>query len=188
MEEDRKVTLWTAQHNIVLETLEEEGVYHVKKEYIEEKYGDVAEIFLAAYNWFAHEMEKRIERPAGAEYPVWLSTDLNRVDVHKNHKLIEVEVKRKNTLIFDEAKWNKILNLSYIPVDDDDRKDHAIELKRYNLNDDSEAYLSEHYPFLKSKIKNSWQRLFDDSIRLSDNNKAALWEIKSDWIKSIKEI
>ena len=60
--------------------------------------------------------------------------------------------------------------------------------KKYNLTDDSEAYLSDHYPLLKSEIKNSWDCLFDNSIRLSENNKAASWQIKLDWVKNINEI
>ncbi len=64
------ITLYTGQRQVVLDTLKNEGIYHVKKNYVKEKYREVSSIFLEAYSWLVKEMEKRVHKPEGAEYPV----------------------------------------------------------------------------------------------------------------------
>ena len=54
---DEKTTLWTCQSRTVIDTIIESGVYHVKKEYIHNKYKEVSCIFLEAYNWFVFNAE-----------------------------------------------------------------------------------------------------------------------------------
>lgn len=76
----KKITLWTAQKMIVLDTIKEKGTYHVKKEYIIKKYEESAKIFLEAYNWFVGQAEKIVPKPEGTEYPIWLFTDTKYVD------------------------------------------------------------------------------------------------------------
>ena len=185
---ENKIKLWTIQHNIVINKLKKEGVYYVKKRFIKEKYRESAHIFLKAYNYFVSKMKNKVNKPEKAEYPIWLTSDPERLELHPDHKIIELEIYKDKVVIFDEKKWNYILNLSYIPVDEKDAQKHKKKLKKYNLNDDSEAYLSDHYPLLKREIENSWDCLFDKSIRLSENNKAASWQLRLEWVKNINDI
>ncbi|MCT4605753.1 MAG: DUF3841 domain-containing protein [Marinisporobacter sp.] len=182
-----KITLYAAQRKIVLDTIEEKGVYHVKKEYIIKKYGQVAHTFLTSYNWFIHKAEKIVPKPEGAEYPVWLFTDLKYVEHHADTCVLEIKVDRDKALVFDRAKWNRILNLSYIPKDEEDAKAYEELLEKQGIQDETDIYMKNFYPHLKAKVKKSWDRLFDDNIVLSQSKRAALWEIRKEWIVRIIE-
>ncbi len=181
-----KVKLWTCQSDIVINTIEKKGVYHVKKEYIEKKYNEVSKVFLYAYNWFINSAQSIVSKPIGAEYPIWTSLDNKYVKKYKDSFILEIEVNKENAIIFDRAKWNKILNLSYIPKNYNDEKEFIDILERYGIFDQSKIILSNFYPQLKTKIIKSWDRLFNEEIVLSESKQAALWEIRKEWIVSIK--
>lgn len=181
------VTIWTGQKNIVYETLKRDGVYHVKREYVQMKYKEAAKVFLTAYDWFVNHAQKHMARPDKAGYPVWCWADPTYVEHYNGAVVFVLEVPKDEVLIFDNAKWERILNLSYIHTDTEDREAFTKELERYGVKTDHEAYLSNFYPQLKAQIRKSWIRLFDDSIQLSQAKRAALWEIKEEWIKEVIE-
>lgn len=183
----KTVTIWTGQKRIVHETIEKEGVYHVKREYVQMKYQEAAKIFLTAYDWFVNHAQKIVPRPEDAGYPVWCWADPKYVEHYKGAVVYKLEVPEDEVLIFDNAKWERILNLSYIHKDTQDREAFTKELERYGVKNDYEAYLSNFYPQIKHQIRKSWDRLFDDSIQLSSARRAALWEIKKEWIKEVFE-
>ena len=185
--ENEKITLWTSQRRIVLSTINEKGIYHVKKEFIDKKYGDVANIFFEAYTWFVDKAEQLATKPQGAEYPIWLFTDLKYVDHQRDCCILEISVDRKEALIFDQMKQNRILNLSYIPKDKKDAQEFTELLERYAIHNETDAYMKSYYPHLKAMIKKSWNRLFDNSIILSESKQASLWEIRKEWIRNIYE-
>lgn len=56
-----KVKLWTRQDIRSLEDLKSQGVYRVKKEYIEEQYGDIANHYIKLYRWFVQAAEKKFQ-------------------------------------------------------------------------------------------------------------------------------
>lgn len=185
---DEKITLWTAQSKIVIDTIEEKGIYHVKREYILKKYGEVANIFLQPYTWFVGKAEKIIPRPQGAQYPIWLFTDLKYVDYHKDHFILEILVDRRKVIIFDKEKWNRILNLSYVPTDKSDAEKYEHLLERQGIYDPTDVYMKNYFPYLKARVKKSWDRLFDNSITLSESKQGALWEIRRGWITKITKV
>ena len=88
-------------------------------------------------------------------------------------------------ILFDREKWNRILNLSYVPKDNKDLEEYKNKLKEQGIYDETEVYMKNFYPFLKSKVKKSWDRLFDDKIVLSQSRQAALWEIQKDWVVEV---
>ncbi len=180
-----KITLWTAQRMIVADTIRKKGVYHVKKEFIMEKYEESARVFLEAYNWFVNAAEKIVPRPKEAEYPIWVYTDLKDVECYGECCIFEIRASAEDVLLFDRGKWNRILNLSYIPKDRKDAQEYANILERQGIYDETEVYMKNYYPHLKAKVRKSWDRLFDSSICLSNTVQAALWEIKDEWIVSI---
>lgn len=181
------IKLWTCQKRIVLDTIMKNGVYYVKREYIKKKYGDVSKIFLTAYEWFVANAQNIVQRPEIAEFPVWTWEDPKYVQHFDESVVLVLEVEKDKVISFDSGKWNKILNLSYIPKDKKDNENFKKELDRYNITDDSQAYMSNFYPQLKSKIRRSWDRLFNEKIRISGVNRAALWQIKKEWIVDIIE-
>ncbi|PAB58782.1 DUF3841 domain-containing protein [Anaeromicrobium sediminis] len=181
------IRLWTCQNKIVLDTIMNNDVYHVKREYITNKYEEVSKIFLTAYDWFVGNAQNILHPPEKAKFPIWTWTDPKHVEHFQNSVILVLEIEKDHTILFDSGKWNKILNLSYIPKDENDKEKFIKELERYNITDDSEAYMSNFYPQLKSRIRRSWDRLFDEDIKISGVNQAALWEIRKEWIVNIIE-
>lgn len=177
--------LWTCQSKIVLDTIINEEVYHVKREFIERKYQEVSKIFLTAYDWFVANAPTTLKKPKDAGYPIWTWSDPKYVQHFDDSVILILEIDMDKVILFDSGKWNKILNLSYIHKDDDDRLKFSKELDKYNISDDSHAYMSNFYPQLKSKIRRSWNRLFDENIKISGINQAAIWEIRKEWIVDV---
>ncbi|MCT4564808.1 MAG: DUF3841 domain-containing protein [Maledivibacter sp.] len=181
------IRLWTCQNKIVLDTITKQGVYHVKREYITNKYKEVSKIFLTAYDWFVINGKNIVQPPKGAEFPIWTWGDSRYVEHFEDSVILALEIEKDKVILFDSGKWNKILNLSYIPKDENDYGIFRNELKRYNITDDSEAYMSNFYPLLKSKIRKSWERLFDEDISISGVNQGAIWEIRKEWVVEVFE-
>ncbi len=181
------IKLWTCQSKVVLDTVMNDGVYHVKREFVAEKYQEVSKIFLTAYDWFVANAKRIVKKPEDADFPVWTWRDPKYLEHFDDSVILLLEIEIDKVILFDSGKWNKILNLSYIPKDKDDRLKFSQELEKYNISDDSTAYMSNFYPQLKSKIKRSWNRLFDEDIKISGIDQAAIWEIRKDWIIDVIE-
>lgn len=83
------------------------------------------------------------------------------------------------------AKWGAILNYSYIPVDEADRKRHRELLDAYGI-DDVKAFMTQFYPAIKKEIVTSWDRLFDDNVKLGNDLKyGTIWEIRKEWVTKV---
>ncbi|OZV12060.1 hypothetical protein CIW83_11545 [Tissierella sp. P1] len=180
----KKIRLYTSQSEIVLDTIREKGIYHVKKEFIIKKYENVANVFLEPYNWFIRNAVNIVPKPEGAEYPIWLFTDLKYVENHEDSQVLEIEVEIENVILFDPFKWNRILNLAYIPKDEKDWIEYNESLEKQGIKNEASIYMTNFYPHLKQKVKKSWDSLFEDNIDLSKPNQAALWELRREWIVS----
>jgi hypothetical protein len=188
MTEIAKVKVWTAQAGIVIDTIENNGVYHVKRKFILEKYQQMSKLFLEPYDWFINRAAKMIQPPPGAEYSVWVYCDPVMISNYApGDYIIEAEVPSDKIILFDQGKWHKILNLSYIPANAQDEERFKRAVKEYGLQHESKALTTGFYPQFRREIINSWDRLFDDSIKLSDYRMGALWEIRKEWITTIKQ-
>lgn len=181
---NKKIKLYTSQREIVLDTIREKGIYYVKKEYIVEKYGEVSNVFLEPYNWFIRHAVNIVPKPQEAEYPIWLFTDLRYVENYEGSQILEIEVDIENVILFDPFKWNRILNLSYIPKDEKDWIEYSEYLDKQGINSEVSIYRTNFYPHLKQKVIKSWNSLFEDNIDLSKPNQAALWELRKEWVVS----
>ena len=179
------LTLYTSQRDIVLKTLEEEGLYQVKKEYIEKKYGEVAGVFLEAYNWFIRKARDYQDLPEDSSYPIWLFTDPSYVEKHPGSKVLTLEVPREEALLFSAQKWNKILNLSYLEKDPEDLQNYEAELKRLGITREQDIFFTSFYPLQKRRVIKSWDRLFQEDIIPAASYQAALFQLKKQWIFSI---
>jgi hypothetical protein len=184
-----KIELWTQQSKKVKDLLFKQQRLTVKKRYIEQKYGSEAKIFLKAYDFFVKEAKKIVAKPEAAEYPFWAAADPETAFSGGGGILIRLQVPKVKVVFFDKKKWNQILNLSYIADDQEDLNRHQKTLKKYGITDDSEIILSPHYPVLKNKIKQSWKKLFESKIDGFNSKKkgAALWELRSEWVKEVIE-
>ncbi|WP_432403940.1 DUF3841 domain-containing protein [Wukongibacter sp. M2B1] len=191
---DNKVELYTIQRPIVIETLKEKGVYHVKREYIEMKYREVSHIFLQCYDWFIKKAKNIVDRPKGSEYPIWTYTNPKYLGYFEDSYLIKLEVPIEDVIFFKMEDWNKILNLSYLAKDKKGELEYLNKLKSYNIQDETEIFMKPYYPQLKSEVKKSWDNLFNhhriirENGLLEDATQGSLWEIKESWIVDIKKV
>lgn len=181
---NRKIRLYTSQSEIVLDTIRDKGIYHVKKEFIIKKYEEVANVFLEPYNWFIRNAVNIVPKPEGAEYPIWLFNDLTYVGNHGDSQILEIEADIENVILFDPFKWNRILNLAYIPKDEKDWIEYNESLEKQGIRNEANIYMTGFYPHLKQKVRKSWDSLFEDHIDLSKSYQAAVWELRREWIVS----
>ncbi|MDO4712131.1 MAG: DUF3841 domain-containing protein [Peptostreptococcaceae bacterium] len=188
-----KVKLWTRQDVRFLDAIKKEGVFHAKKEYIEEKNQELSLYFLKLYDWFVAEASKRVPRPDGAQYPIWCSVNSEYMlrGAHGNI-LIELSIDEERIVYFDSPKWDLVLNHYYIAKDAEDQRRFEAELDRRGIRN-SFALLDEFhqkfYPDLAQKVMRSWERIFD--VDKDDENifavQANIWAIYPEDIVEIRE-
>lgn len=181
-----KITVWTKQHESILKTLNSEGRYTAKKEFIFKDLGEHAHLVLETYDWLVKNTPNIYNKPQDAEYPIWVSFS-KEATMMPTDKSVIIELIIDLDLItrVNINKWGAILNYSYIPENEDDEKRHKGILDRYNISD-AKALISQFYPEIKREVINSWSRLFDQSISLgNDNCYGNIWEIKKEWIVKI---
>lgn len=183
----KEIRLWTRQHENILEDISQNGVYRVKERYIRRKLGDIASFYLDIYRWYRHNASDIVKPPESAKFPIWLFTNPDmKLPLKGDQVMLELKVPDDKVIILDMVKWDYIVNYWYIPKSKEDAREHKNELEKYGISNESSIYMEDFYPLLKDKIVNSWDRLFDDNIRLSNKDIATLWEIKEEWIENIE--
>lgn len=187
-EPDKRV-FWTRQSAAVEEELFNEGVYRVKKEYIEKKNDTIAEFYLRLYRWYTSEASKHMS--ISGEYPIWLSIcEDNMLQPVEGTIILEVEIPSDSYLLCNYDAWGYIVNYFYVPLDEKDRLRHEAELKKYGIGSDDELLLTNKgnfYPILKREVMKSWSRAFtliprDPRFGLV----ATAWEIRKEWVRAIR--
>lgn len=175
---------YTAQTDIVFETLMDKGIYVVKKEFIQEKYGKVAPIMFQAYNWFVKEFEKKIKHSENAEYPIWLFEDPKYAKVHISQNIMKLSIPEDQFILFDNRGWERVLSSEYVGLDEADEKKFENKIRNYGIDCGYAAFEKPFYPHIKNEIQKSWARIFD--IKESSVVRAAIWELKKEWIREFK--
>lgn len=179
--------VWTKQHQNILQDLQGNGRYIVKREYIRNKMEEHSGIYLDTYSWLYQAVAGRMTIPADAKYPVWVSvTEESKIQNSEGNVILELTVPPDQILIMDLGKWGYIVNYMYLPRDEADEKAHEALLQKYRV-DDPTAYMSAFYPNIRSKIIKSWDRLFDDSMELSPARVGIIWEVRQEWIIGIEQ-
>ena len=83
------------------------------------------------------------------------------------------------------AKWGAMLNYSYLPADEADRRQHQKLLASLGISD-ARAFMTPFYPEVRGQILDSWQRLFDDTVQLgNDFAYGTIWEVRSEWVTNL---
>ena len=180
------LTLYTGQRGVVLDALARDGVYRVKRAYVEQKYGAAAWVFQTAYGFFCREAAKYLPPPEGAESPIWLYADPRWADAPADGALLRLEVPREHALLFDLRDWNAVLNLSYLPADEADAAAFRAELERQGVSDPLALFRTGFYPRLRRRVTGSWARLFRPADLSPAYTQAALWELRRAWIADIR--
>ena len=97
--------------------------------------------------------------------------------------VLELRVEQDQVTEINIAKWTRITNYAYIPLDEDDEKEHVSLLQNMGISS-VKAVMTQFYPEIKSKIIASWDRLFDDSVSLGSTNAyGRMWEVRKEWVQ-----
>lgn len=179
------IELYTAQTDIVYDTIKEQGIYLVKKKYVEEKYKEVAPSMLKAYNWFAEKLSALVAKPDGAELPVWHFQDQRYAKVHMSQQVKLLKIPEDQVLLFDNKGWERVLSLDYVGLNEADQRKFAEKLERMGLDCGYRVFEKPFYPHIRKEIENSWSRIF--TLTETSIIRGATWMIDSEWIES-KEV
>lgn len=114
--------MFTVQADRVLCTLARDGVYYVKKSYVQQKYQETAWIFREAYDFFTAHASEILSKPLEAESPVWLFGDPVWALPDPGTHRLQIEIPKEEVLLFDRRKWNRILNLSYVGTKEEEQE------------------------------------------------------------------
>jgi len=191
LKDEHKVTLWTRQDIRSLDDLEKNGVYRVKREYIENQYGDIAEHFIKLYKWFTEKASKMIPKPDGVEFPIWCSISYeNMYRPTEDTVVYELEIDKSQVIYFDGGKWDYVLNHRYLPKDEEDNRLYLEEMRKKGFDDSDlysfiegrNAYL---YPEERKRVMDSWMRIFEIDHWNIFTVQANIWEIRPEMIKNI---
>lgn len=173
--------LYSAQREIVLNTIEETGNYFVKGKFIKQKYGEVAGVMFNAYDWFVKEMIRVVDKPLEAEYPVWHSVDAKYLHMDHETKLITLSIPDEKVILFDNHGWERVLQMNYVGESIEDEMTFDRGLKAKGIDDGYKVFTTPYYPLEKQEIIKSWKRIFD--VSESRAVRAASWNIKKSWVE-----
>ena len=182
------IRLYSFQTDVVYQALKRDGVCYSKEEYVRKKYQESANVFVNAYSWFVKEAQKIVPKPEGAEYPYWAFTDHANVDQTGNGHLLVLDIPLGEAVLFDMFDWTKIMQMHYIGENKAEETAFSEELKNLGLTE-FRIMTSNFYPEQKTRIQNSWKRLFRHQKAIESGNdndvgsvQAGLWCIKNEWI------
>ena len=184
---DRKVSsgesviLWTTQAQVVLDTLETDGVYYVKHAFVDQKYQESAWIFRTAYREFSRLMARKVEKPAEAESPIWLFRDERWPFRSEGAYLMKLSVPAEEIVQFDQRDWSSVLNLSLVGTEEEKRR-FGEELRRMGIADSSDVFVKPFYPMQKKRILYSWKMLLEKPLPEETYIQAASWRLCREWL------
>lgn len=191
MESAEKIFLWTRQDRRMLEDLEKQGVFYVKRKYIEEKNEDLSEYYLRLYDWFVRAASKRVPQPEHKGYPIWCSiSEEYMLRGIAGNILIKLCVEANRIIYFDSPKWDMVLNHMYLPENEADEEAFSRLLKSRGIKNSFQLLDESHrrfYPDLADRLIRSWDRIFDIKEWNIFYVQANLWEIRPEDIISVEE-
>ncbi len=178
--------VWTKQHTTVWESLQKNGRYVAKRRFVVRDLQEQAGLVMECYDWLVQHHPLATQKPADADYPVWVSfTGEATMLPSPDTVILELEIPTELIAPIHIAKWGAILNYSYLPTDENDEKRHMNLLQNYRVSD-AQAYMSRFYPQIKREIQDSWKRLFDPTIDFHNNAAyGTVWELKYTWIRNV---
>ena len=181
-----EITVWTKQNTAVLDQLDKKGRFIADERYIRRELEDTSDIMLFIYRWLADHMPSVSEKPSDVSFPVWVSfTREATMMPEPGYTVLELCVPEEQVVRLNIAKWTRITNYSYIPLDDEDESEHNRKLREQGTNN-ARAVMTQFYPELKKDIISSWDRLFDEGVALGNDNAYGLvWEVRKEWIQKV---
>ena len=166
------------------------GIYHVKEEYIRKKNGEISDYYLELYRWYTNTAREYTSIPKELLYPIWLSVSGEiMLQPTENTVILKLEVPKDKVVICNMEAWGYVVNYWYVPLNEQDAKEHAEELKRNGISEEDELISTSKgnfYPMLRRKIQNSWKRVFTMPPANDKEAVATIWELKREWVKEVQ--
>ena len=175
------VILYAAQRPIVRDILMQDGIYHVKQRFIDQKYGESSWIFNTAYSFFKDKASLILPRPKEAEGAIWLYCHPAITTESDDAVPLTLSIPEDKVIFFDNRLWHRILNLKYIGENERDTREFESRLSAMGL-DGNKIFSSSFYPNEKQQILKSWERLFDSADCELCYRQAAAWELRKEWL------
>lgn len=186
---NNRMTLYSSQPLEIVGALRDNAAHYAKLKYIREKYGEVSEVFLAAYGWYRAEASRLVPKPPEAESGIWAYADLRLLDRAPGYSILKLAVPVDEAVFFSMRDWNRVLNLRFIGETKEEERDFEQKLSRFGVKYEGDIYLKPFYPQLKSELVKSWSRLFRfheqikaGSVDIVPDIQAGLWRIEPDWV------
>lgn len=180
-----EIIMWTGQAQIGLDELEKTGRYVVKKRYVEQKYNETAWIFQEAYQYLVSKAEILIPKPIGAESPVWIYRQANQIYGGEGIHYMKLRIPQDKYILFDSRMWNRILNLSYLGINEQEEKNFENKLRSRGIKDPLKIFSTDYYPIEKREVKKSWDKLFEKTEIDEPYLQGMIWEIQSEWVEEV---
>lgn len=182
------LTLFTAQTQTVLDVIKRDGYSRVKRAFIQKKYGDEAWVFQQAYSFFAQYAPQFVVPPEGAESGIWCFRDWHWAVSGAGCLLLELRVPDSQAILFDSRIWNRMLNLQFVGKSEAEEAAFEQRITNMGLKSAADAFSTPFYPTVKREILQSWQCLFGSAEGCPDTYvQAGLWELREEWIVSVRE-
>lgn len=189
---NNRITLYSSQSDEIAAALRNGDTHYAKEKYIREKYGEVSEVFLAAYSWYRAEASRLVPRPPEAESGIWAYADLKLLDRVPGYSILKLSVPADEAVFFRTRDWNRVLNLRFIGETEEEERVFEEKLARHGVKYEGDIYLKPFYPQLRSELIKSWSRLFrfHEAIRagspdIAPDIQAGLWRIVPEWVAAI---
>lgn len=145
--------VWTLQPIEIWDLLQKEKIIYGKEKYVDE-------YFLSSYKWMMQQMENKLPDYTGNP-PIWVWVQ-PKPDLRSSHGFekgqravrLELEIPEARILISDYDAWHCVLNGWYLNFTDEEEKEFDKERNDIRLFEEMPEQL-------KTKIVNSWDRIFE---------------------------
>ncbi len=182
------LNLYTLQHENTLFELNSKGRITNKEIYLKLHFGDIQDLFLPQYRWFTQMASLRIPKPADVDYAIWCGvTQKGSMKPEEKQILYCLKVPVEEVVYFDGRKWDYVLNSLYLPKNEADQNKFQKELTDRGIRTQF-GFLKNFgrmYPDISSKIRSSWERIFEIEDWDEHFIQAAVWEIRKEWVQHI---
>lgn len=186
---NNRMTLYSSQSDEIVAALRNGGTHYAKYKYIREKYGEVSEVFLAAYGWYRAAASRIVPAPPEGESGIWAYADPRFLDRAQGYSILKLSVPTDEAVFFSMRDWNRVLNLRFIGETEEEERAFEEKLARHGVKYEGDICLKPFYPQLRSELLKSWNRLFrfHEEIKAGSQGvppdiQAGLWKISPEWV------
>ncbi|MCH3953986.1 MAG: DUF3841 domain-containing protein [Eubacterium sp.] len=183
------VRLYTRQNDKTLEQLRRDGRIINQRLYVQLHLGDIAPLFLESYDWLTERVAKIVPKPDDVHAPIWCSVCReNCLKPIEGTVVYVIDVPREKICLFDDGKWDYVLNRIYLPKDEADDQAYHQHLRDLGVESRFQIMQGKYagmFPEEERRIRESWERIFDIDDWSPFHVCGNIWEIRDNQVKQI---